>query len=285
MDFYSPLRYPGGKGKVADYFKKVFIENSLCDGVYVEPYAGGASVALSLMFSEYASKIVINDKDRSLYAFWYSVLHETDELCRLIKDCSITVKNWERQRLIQKTKNDHELLKLGFSTFFLNRVNRSGIIMAGIIGGKEQSGNWKMDARFNKSDLIKRITRIAKYSERIKLYNKDAISLIKHVEKTLPKKSLLYLDPPYFDKGKELYMNHYLPKDHERIATFMGELQNRNWIVSYDGVAQIMRLYSQFRQVQYTINYSAGKTDEGSEIMVYSNDIKIPDADIFKTAS
>lgn len=69
MDYCSPLRYPGGKGKVADYFKQIFRDNSLYDGVYVEPYAGGASVALSLLFNEYVSKIIINDIDRSIFAF------------------------------------------------------------------------------------------------------------------------------------------------------------------------------------------------------------------------
>lgn len=218
MDFYSPLRYPGGKGKVAAFFKQLFLDNGLCDGVYVEPYAGGASVALSLLFSEYASRIIINDKDRSIYAFWYSVLNETEELCKQISDCTIKVDDWEKQRHIQKTKEEHDLLTLGFSTFFLNRINRSGIIMAGIIGGRNQTGNWKMDARFNKPDLIKRIKRIASYAGSIRLYNKDAVSLIKQVDKTLPAKSLLYLDPPYFEKGKELYMNHYNPEDHAHIA-------------------------------------------------------------------
>ena len=138
--FYSPLRYPGGKGKLAKFVRLIFEKNYLNDGYYVEPYAGGASVALSLLFGEYASKVVINDYDKSIYAFWYSVLNNNEELCRIIKDTPVNIKQWKKQKAIQK-ETDVSLLELGFSTFFLNRTNRSGIIKAGVIGGNHQDGN------------------------------------------------------------------------------------------------------------------------------------------------
>ena len=165
--FVSPLRYPGGKLKVVDYIKKIFEENNLYDGVYIEPYAGGASVALSLLFSEYAQIIKINDIDRSIYAFWYSVLNEPEAFCRLINDTPVNMDEWHAQHIVQEHKEEEELLSLGFSTFFLNRTNRSGILSAGVIGGKNQTGNFKIDARYNKKDLIERIETIADYSERI----------------------------------------------------------------------------------------------------------------------
>jgi DNA adenine methylase len=150
MDFYSPLRYPGGKGKIANYFKRIFKDNLLYDGIYVEPYGGGCSVALALLYNEYASKVIINDLDRSIFAFWHSVLEETDELCKLIYDTPVTIENWEIQKQIQKNKEQHDLLDVGFSTFFVNRTNRSGIISAGVIGGRKQEGKWKLDARYNR---------------------------------------------------------------------------------------------------------------------------------------
>ncbi len=161
MIYYSPLRYPGGKGRLSAYFKQIYKANSLCGGAYVEPYAGGAAVALSLLIDGYASKVIINDIDLSIYSFWHSVINKTEELCRLIRDTQVDVKTWERQRRIHKERGQHNLLELGFSTFFLNRSNRSGILDAGIIGGKSQSGKWKIDARFNKNELIKRIQRIS----------------------------------------------------------------------------------------------------------------------------
>lgn len=275
MHFYTPLRYPGGKGKVADYFKQIFRENLLYDGVYVEPYAGGASVALSLLFNEYASKIIINDIDRSIFAFWYSVLNKTDDLCKLIKDTPITIEIWDEQKKIQKEKNKHSLLKVGFSTFFLNRTNRSGILNAGIIGGRQQTGKWKIDARYNKSVLINRIERIALYKNKIELHNSDAVELVRDLLKTLPAKTLFYFDPPYYVKGKDLYLNYYENKDHEQIATEISKVNKQKWIVTYDNVQAIKLLYNNYRQVKYTLNYSAAKANKGQEVMIFSNNIYI----------
>lgn len=280
--FVSPLRYPGGKLKVVDYIKRVFEVNDLCDGHYIEPYAGGASVALALLQSEYAHTIHINDIDRSIYAFWHSVLHETDDLCRLITDTPVNMTEWERQKEVQKRKEnkDTSLLELGFSTFFLNRTNRSGILSAGVIGGKDQTGNYKIDARYNKTDLIERIENIADYAERITLTNRDAVKLIKGMKPT-NEPTLCYLDPPYYIKGRDLYLNYYNDDDHRQIARAISAYSGK-WLISYDAVDFLKELYKDYRQCEYYLSYSAGNPSKGKEIMVYSNDLVVPDAEIVK---
>lgn len=280
--FVSPLRYPGGKLKVVDYIKRVFEMNDLCDGHYIEPYAGGASVALALLQSEYAHTIHINDIDRSIYAFWHSVLHETDDLCRLITDTPVNMTEWERQKEVQKRKEnkDTSLLELGFSTFFLNRTNRSGILSAGVIGGKDQRGNYKIDARYNKTDLIERIENIADYAERITLTNRDAVKLIKGMKPT-NEPTLCYLDPPYYIKGRDLYLNYYNDDDHRQIARAISAYSGK-WLISYDAVDFLKDLYKDYRQCEYYLSYSAGNPSKGKEIMVYSNDLVVPDAEIVK---
>lgn len=275
--FVSPLRYPGGKLKVVDYIKRLFEVNDLCDGIYIEPYAGGASVALTLLFSEYASKIKINDIDRSIYAFWYSVLNETEKLCRMISDTPVNMEMWQTQREVQARKKDAELLELGFSTFFLNRTNRSGILSGGVIGGKKQEGNFKIDARYNKVDLIERIENVAEYADRIELTNMDAVELIKSMKR--PKaKSFCYLDPPYYVKGRDLYLNYYNDDDHRDIARAIKKYKG-NWIISYDAVVFIMELYGEYRQREYYLSYSAGNPAKGKEIMVFSEGLVVPDSE------
>src|SRR5574344_2440458 len=101
MEFFSPLRYPGGKAKVTDFVQCLIKENALLDGTYVEPYVGGGSVALSLLFNEYVRDIYINDKDLSIYAFWHSVLYESDALCKLIKETPINVDTWLKLKKYQ----------------------------------------------------------------------------------------------------------------------------------------------------------------------------------------
>lgn len=276
MTYYSPLRYPGGKGKLAGYFKRIYEENSLLGSIYVEPYAGGASVALSLLIERYASKVIINDIDLAIYAFWHSVVNETEDLCRLIRDTPVDVNNWELQRNVQKERDNYNLLELGFSTFFLNRSNRSGILDGGVIGGKSQSGKWKINTRFNKNELISRIQRISQYRDKIELYNLDALELINKITDELPRNAFVYFDPPYYTKGKALYLNFYKEADHTSVANRIGQITPQKWVVTYDGIDFIEKLYGRYRQVKYTLRYSASEARTGEEVMIFSNNLKIP---------
>ena len=282
MEFVSPLRYPGGKAKISSFVQELIIQNDLLDGVYVEPYVGGGSVALCMLFNECVSDIYINDIDLSIYAFWYSVLTDSERFCRLIHDTPVNMNVWRRQRDIQANKFQEDLLTVGFSTFFLNRTNRSGILNAGVIGGNDQTGNYKIDARYNKSELMKRISRIAEYSDRIHLFNLDALQMINDLCPKLPEKTLFYFDPPYYVKGKGLYLNHYDNDDHSKIANVIKNLPRFKWIVSYDNVEFITSLYSDLRQKIFELNYSASNSGKGKEVMIFSNNLIIPKHKLFK---
>lgn len=274
---YSPLRYPGGKSKLAPFIALIFESNQLCDGHYAEPYAGGAGVALALLYGDYASRIHINDLDRSLFAFWHSVLNDTEELCRRVVNTRLSIAEWRRQRRVQDDKENATLLELGFSTFFLNRTNRSGIIASGgVIGGLKQTGEWGIDARYNAADLVRRIERIAALSSRITLTNDDALAFIAKAKASLPAKSLVYLDPPYFVKGQQkLYANYYGPGDHAAVATSLDDAP-WPWVVSYDAAPEIRRLYRDYRKREYDLRYTAAERYLGSELMFFSSTLRIP---------
>lgn len=282
--FSTPLRYPGGKGKFAHFIKQVFEVNGLHDGHYAEPYAGGAGVALELMFHEYASVIHINDLDPAIYAFWHSVVHHTDDISKVITDTPVTMKNWHRFKAVLDNPEDCSVVDLAMATFFLNRTNRSGILKAGVIGGKEQAGKWKLDVRFNKPELIKRIELIGKYKNRIKIYNEDALGFINNIIPTLPKKSLTYLDPPYYIKGSGLYRNFYVHDDHVQIANALGSI-DKPWIVSYDNVSEIKDIYTNYRQDEYFLSYTAQQKKKGSEVMIYGPTILAPESGLNRKAS
>lgn len=272
----SPLRYPGGKSQLLGYVKRILLDNQLSGGHYAEAYAGGASVALGLLFDGVVNKIHINDVDTHIWAFWASVLNDCDSLCRKIKDTSFTVEEWNKQRDIYLNFREYSCLDIGFSTFFLNRVNRSGILTGGLIGGKEQTGKWKLDARLNKDGLIARIQRIARYKDRIALYDLDAEDfLIDVVSKLKTKKVLVYLDPPYYVQGQNLYTNFYKPDDHARIAKLMKSV-TKPWIISYDWHPEIKQLYKPYTKVVYQLNYSAQDRYKGREVMIFSRRIKPP---------
>jgi DNA adenine methylase len=274
--FYtSPLRYPGGKGMLSKFIKSIITENNLFDGHYVELYAGGAGIAWSLLFEEYVRIVHINDINKSLYKFWKSVLENTEELCRKIHDTPVTIKEWYRQKEIQRHPYKHSDIDLGFSTFFLNRTNRSGILCGGVIGGKNQQGKWKINARFNKKDLIDRIKRIARYKERVRIYNLDAEIYIKKVLPKLSKKTLVFIDPPYYVKGKGLYEDHYSHSDHVNVAKLVLRQIKHPWIVSYDAAPEIIALYKKVYSVRYNMSYSAQEHYTGSEVMFFSKQLKL----------
>jgi len=274
---FTPLRYPGGKSKLAEYVKEVIRTNQLYDGDYVEPYAGGAGIALELLFQGYVTTIHINDLSQPVYSFWKSVLNDTDELCRLVKNTKLSVASWDRQKRIFSNPRDYSYTQLGFATFFLNRTNRSGILNGGVIGGRDQTGPWKIDARYNAEELIFRIESIAKMKRHIKLTRKDALALLQIGLKKWPKKTLIYLDPPYFEQGRELYYDYYQRDDHGILAKFIAaKMSGRHWLVSYDNVSPIKTLYSSFRSVVYNVGYSAREARVGKEVMFFSPKMEIP---------
>jgi DNA adenine methylase len=276
---YSPLRYPGGKNKLSAFIAKICVDNNI-NGHYVEPYAGGASVALFLLFERFVSKITINDKDKSIYSFWYCVLNRTKELCELIEKTEITVEEWRRQRDIQKNKLTADILSLGFSTFFLNRTNHSGIIMGGILGGVGQDGDYLIDCRFNKSELIERIQKIALRKDDITLYGEDAIDVIDKIQAQATDENIVfYFDPPYYLKASSLYMNHYEDESHKAVSEKIKSIKNIKWIVSYDNVPEIKALYSDCLKKEYSFNHTAYKIRNGKEILFFSQTLKQPQID------
>ncbi|MDR2067581.1 MAG: DNA adenine methylase [Holosporaceae bacterium] len=270
MAFYTPLRYPGGKRKLYKFIRDLIIFNNLNGCAYVEPYAGGAGLAFSLLFNNVVNCVYLNDFSLPIYAFWEAVLNFTEDFCKLIECKPVTMEEWYKQKNIQEKPDPTNLLELGFSTFFLNRTNRSGILKGGVIGGKNQKGNWKLDARYSKDELIKRIKVIASRRDQIFINNMDAMEYLTKIAERIPAaSSLIYLDPPYFEKGSALYENFYKKEDHAIVAEKIRSLPY-HWIVSYDNRSEIEALYRGCNAITYSFCYTAQDKKEGSEFMAIS---------------
>ena len=274
---YSPLRYPGGKGKLARFMAAVVRANGLSDGKYIEPYAGGAGIAWELLITGVVRRVMVNDVSPHVFAFWTSVVSQTEELCRWIRDVPLSVEEWDRQKKIFCRPEESSMLELGVSCFYLNRTNRSGILNGGLIGGRSQEAKWRMDARFNREDLIRRITRIADCRARIEVSRRDAVEFLRARSDGFGEKDLIYVDPPYFEKGRMLYYDAYGPDDHAAVAELLSEMDGPRWVVSYDDVEAIRRLYAFAPRLEYTIGYSARRRTRGREVMFFSNGMAIPD--------
>jgi DNA adenine methylase len=270
--FYSPLRYPGGKASLSSFLFDIIDYNHIVNCTYIEPFAGGAGAALTLLFLEKVDQIIINDLDSSIYAFWKATLNYTERFIEKIRDIDVTIEEWHKQRQIYKDKYSSEFNR-GFATFFLNRTNRSGIIEGGPIGGMKQKGKWKIDARFNKENLIERIKKIALYRSRIKILNLDGIELMRQIC-NMPN-ILVYVDPPYYEKGSSLYLNHYNESNHIALANFLNDNQEIFWLLTYDNVPEINALYADRTTIEFDLHYHINKPKMSKEILIKSDSIAI----------
>ena len=281
--FYSPLRYPGGKGKLAPFIGMLIEEYGHKGGTYIEPFAGGAGVAIELLEKGIVSQVVINDLDKGIYSFWRAILTETDRFIKEIEQVPLTMDEWYKQHDICMNNTNKYSFELGFATFYMNRTNRSGIIKGGVIGGKEQSGDWHLDARFNKASLIDRIRKIASMKKKIHLYNKDIDSFLLKYVPMYEENAFIYFDPPYFDKGKQLYLNFFDHRDHLRIEKTIREKVKCDWIITYDNVSPIEEIYKNYCIRRFELNYSVYDKKRAKEIMIFKRESMVPSKNMLMT--
>lgn len=267
----SPLRYPGGKIALFDVLRATIYANKVQGCTYVEPFAGGAGAGVKLLAEGHVDHIIINDRDRAIYCFWKSVIERTDAFVDRVMTVDLTITEWERQRDIYRQPSRRSEIDIGFAAFYLNRCNRSGIIVkAGPIGGMEQKGKWKLDARFNREGLASRVRGIASFEDRIEVLRMDAEDLIRELKRRSRSESLFaYADPPYYVKGKALYLNHYQDEDHKRFARLMCGTKQFPWVMTYDDAPRIRELYATMNIRSFQLRYSAHlDSQEGSELFI-----------------
>jgi DNA adenine methylase len=273
--YLSPLRYPGGKGRLASFVGSLIDGQESRPSTYVEPFAGGAGVGLRLLVNEYVDEIVINDLNPGVAAFWRAVFAAPDELLRRLAKCDVSIAEWHRQREIYLAGPDDDV-DLGFALFFLNRTNRSGILDARPIGGYEQDGRWKIDARFDKTRLAERIRAVAQYESRVSVTEIDGVDLIgKYLSDS---RAFIYADPPYLQKGDHLYLDTLDWADHVRLSTLLHK--GGQWLLTYDADPRVTDdLYAGFRCAEFTLSHSAAVQHVGREYAVFSEGLSVPDLD------
>ena len=270
--FYSPLRYPGGKNCIFPFMAELIHENELVGCSYAEPFAGGAGLALHLLMAGFVSEIHLNDFDHSIYSFWNSVLNRGEEFCGWIANVKIDMETWEWAKNVHSNMNNVDDFELAKATFFLNRANVSGIIMGGPIGGPTQKGKYKINARFNREDLIQRIKEISIFKNQIFLYEMDGIEFLKQINRRR-KKYFIYIDPPYVKKGADLYMNFFKKEDHKNLLKQIQKTK-KLWLVSYDANDLIINLYKQYNCLSYSLSQCTSNR-MGNEILIYPDSIVI----------
>lgn len=269
----SPLRYPGGKGALAPFLGRLLQQQTPACEAYVEPFAGGAGAALRLLYDEYVSEIVLNDINPGIAAFWRAVFENTSSLADRVLHAEITIRQWREQQALYRSNEALPDLDLGFATFFLNRTNRSGILDGGPIGGMLQTGVWKMDARFNREALAWKVREIGRYRNRVTVLQEDALDVVRRY---VDQRHFIYADPPYLQKGGDLYVDTLSWADHQRLAAILTNAASR-WMVTYDHDPRVLQLYPKSRRASFNISHRAREQHVGQEFAIFANSVRVSD--------
>jgi DNA adenine methylase len=266
----SPLRYPGGKAALAGLFADIIANLGLTEPVYVEPYAGGAGAGVALLREGVVSRLVINDIDPAVHAFWKAVVDHNAELVDWVREVPLTVEEWRLQRDIYRSGRG-SALKLGCAFFYLNRTNRSGVLNAGVIGGQAQTGQYKIDARFNRETLSERLSALGELAEAVEVTDLDGRSVIQRYGSA--SSTFMYIDPPYVQAGSQLYLNAFDGRDHQALAEIVHGISHAHWLMTYDVAPLIERLYADRFQCTLDLNYSARYPGRAQELLVASEQV------------
>ena len=281
MRYDSPLRYPGGKASLAGFLSRTIEVNNLSGCTYFEPFAGGAGAALRLLRDGVVSELRLNDLDVRITAFWNAVLSERDRFVDAILSVPVSVTEWEKQRDICRRGDASNGFELGFAAFYLNRCNRSGVLFrAAPIGGHEQTGEWRIDARFNREALAERVIAISQRRESIEITNMDARDfLVRHLPRGRKRSRVFaYLDPPYHSNGSRLYLNRYRDQDHRQLARYMQSQRMLHWVMSYDDVPRVRELYASCTVGSLSIRYSFQRVTRTRELVIAPTHVHFPAA-------
>lgn len=274
---FTPIRYPGGKTKLYPVVKQIISLNGFSEYTYAEAFAGGAGLAIKLLLKNDVPSIIINDLDRAVYCMWDAIIYNSHELCKFIEKIDVSIDNWLQCRAIYQNQNDYDDFKLGCAAFFLNRTNVSGILDGGVIGGIEQHGKYKINARFSKKGLIAKIENIAQRQNDITLCMLDAEDFIRQILAERETDVFAYFDPPYIQKGPGLYRSSFDELKHRSLAKAIQKCACP-WIATYDDDSLVEEIYGDSVQGTFNIRYSAYRASTGKEKFIVSPSIKLPDS-------
>lgn len=261
MRYLSPLRYPGAKSGLAAVIAELVTESSKSLGrpeLFVEPFAGGASTSLRLAATGIVDRILLADADPLVTRFWQVAAADTDWLIDRMWDEPATLDRWDHWRSWTPRRGSER--DAAVKCLFLNRTTFSGILhgRAGPIGGRRQTGPYRLDCRFNKAALEQRLRFVGDLYDANKLVDvwcKDWQNTLRDVvewyPQLLPNRVIAYLDPPYWEKSPRLYGMSFDPAGgyatsaamqdewlagiaHYKLAEYLRRRAQIRWILSYD---------------------------------------------------
>lgn len=262
----SPLRYPGGKTWLIPHIREWLRRTD--PEILIEPFAGGATVSLTAVMEELASRAVMMEIDRDVAAFWRAALEHGAELQERVRRFEPTVERVrELERLAPATLADH-----GFRTLALNRTRRGGVLAPGASFCRKGENGKGVLSRWYPETLAKRLAAIEKYAGRFVFMEGDGEKALPILLRGWGRKAAIFVDPPYTAQGgkragSRLYAHSDI--DHARLFAMLAE-HGSNFLMTYDAAPEIVDLVRRhgFRAVR--LSMKNGHHNRLSELVITS---------------
>ncbi len=279
------FRYPGGKKKLVSQIAgriRCYYDEKMCWNrvEYVEPFAGSLSVGLTLLNYKIIKNVCINDKDPGISALWTSVLRYPEKLCEYISYFSPTTEAFYNYKKYfgdiksvskEEKKATRICVEIGFRKLALHQMSYSGLGVkaGGPIGGKTQNSNYKIGCRWNPKLLKKNINKYHNLLVKTILRYKKCSSYgwLKILNDC--KDSFIYLDPPYYEKGSELYQFSFSEYNHKKLSEVLKKIKYP-WLLSYDYADEIKELYSWGKWVEIDNTCTINGPNKKTELLITS---------------
>jgi DNA adenine methylase len=282
--YASPLRYPGGKARMAPWLTDTFeaLLWPMDVEIWLEPFGGGAGAALTALASGRVPEAWIVEANPALAAFWTTVMNDGPAMADRVERTVPTLGMFQDSRQTVAAALDGERIdtfKLGLAAFILNRCSRSGMILpsVGPIGGKAQTGLHTVAARFNAAALADRIRTVHALGDRFKVFAGDGISFLEDLPASgVQDEVFCFVDPPYIGVGNDLYAIGMDDDLHQRLANALNRL-TAPWLLTYDAHPQIPQLYPDSQVLEFDIPHTAGSSRVGTEYLVLGPGMGAPE--------
>jgi DNA adenine methylase len=285
----SLIRYPGGKSKLCQQIIDKLSSYITPNTIYYEPFFGGGGIGLKLLknpplksplgmryiFYPTISSIWINDKDIGISCLWTSVIKYAEKLKRKIIDFKPSVFDFyafkrELLRLDRKPILEDDIVDIGFKKLAIHQISYSGLgtKSGGPLGGINQQSKYLIDCRWSPKYLCKKIDNFHTLFSNINIEqqyctNEDFGVLLNNANTNC----LVYLDPPYYVKGNELYQCGFNENDHVRLSNML-RIANYKWLLSYDDCPEIRKLYWWANTESLSVNYTINTSNNKNELLI-----------------
>jgi DNA adenine methylase len=262
------FRYPGGKSKLKNQI--VARLNEMRNGSrqieFREPFFGGGSIgSIFLEKNPNLKKIWINDFDLGIASIWTTIINNPAMLKSKVQEFVPSISAFDDFKTELLTTplllTSEEIAEFGFKKLAIHQISYSGLgtKSGGPLGGRDQKSQYKIDCRWSPKYICKKIDLLHERFSKISFIRQKSCTNLDFSELIQDERTqgLIYLDPPYFIKGNDLYQHGFSVKDHERLANSLKETGHR-WLLSYDDCPEIRDLYSwaniqEIDGVSYTI--------------------------------